>query len=89
MSEGQVGIGVLLVISTVTGAIAHSCIPKLVSASAISALVGITLFQIAACVHIGYLDPFFLIALFVSAPISFSVALLVGLAVRRFRAARP
>jgi hypothetical protein len=89
MSEAQVGIGVLLIISTVTSAIVRSCTPKLASASAITALVSITLFQIAACVHIGYLDPFFLIALFVSAPISFSVALLVGLTLRKLRPARP
>ncbi len=78
MSEGEVGILVLCCISLACAVGAHSAVRHVLLACLLSALVADVVFQIAAYLHAGYLDPFFIIALFFAYLIAFGIALVVG-----------
>ena len=49
------------------------------STSIAAAVVSAVIFNVLAYIQLGYLDPFFLIALFVSGAIAFGIALVVGI----------
>lgn len=85
MSESTIGILILLGISGVVATVTHSLCRRFIIACFLSAFVSTVLFQIAAFLHLGHLDPFVLIALPVGGSISFVIALVVGAVVRRFR----
>jgi hypothetical protein len=85
MSESMIGILILLGISGVAATVTHCFYHRFIGAFFLSAFVATLLFQIAAFLRLGYLDPFFLIAVAVGGSISFVIALVVGAVVRRFR----
>ena len=72
MTEGQTGMFVLLVISVVTAFFAFALIRgfflSFLVACAASAVAAAVLFQVAAYLHIGYLDPFCPIAVVMTPP---------------------
>ena len=85
LSEGTTTILILLGISGVVATVTHCFYRRFIGACFLSAFVATLLFQIAAFLRLGYLDPFFLIAVSVGGSISFVIALVVGAVVRRFR----
>ena len=85
MSESTVGILILLGISGLVATVTHCFYRRFLPASLLSAFVATLMFQVTAFFRLGYLDPFFPIAVAVGGCISFVVALVVGGVVRRFR----
>lgn len=85
MSESTIGILILLGISAVVAAVTHCFYRRYIIACLLSAFVATLLFQIAVFLRLGYLDPFFPIAVVVGGSISFVIALVVGGVVRRFQ----
>lgn len=85
MSESTIGILTLLGISAVVATVTHCFYRRFIIACFNSAFVSTLLFQTAAFLRLGYLDPFFPIVVAVGGTISFVIALLVGAAVGRFR----
>ena len=78
MNEPSAGIVVLVLISVVAAVVGHLRITQYLVACAVSAVVSAVLFQVAVFFQLGYLDPFFLIAIAVSLVIAFVVAMVVG-----------
>ena len=85
MSEGMVGLIVLVAISVTAAIIWHAFAKRYFTASIASALMAAVAFQVAAYVHLGHLDPFFPIAVVASLVAAFVIALLVGLPFRARR----
>jgi hypothetical protein len=83
MSEGAIGILLLLGISGAVATVTHWLYRRFIIACFLSTFIATLLFQIAAFLHLGHHDPFFPIAVAVAGSISFLVALLVGGVVRR------
>lgn len=79
MSEGTIGILVLITISVIVSLIVHHKIHDYILAIVISVIISCISFQIAAYLHAGYLDPFFLIAVATSSIIIAVISSLVGL----------
>ncbi|RJP16683.1 MAG: hypothetical protein C4520_18035 [Candidatus Abyssobacteria bacterium SURF_5] len=76
MAAGIAVFGAVIVVSAV---IWHFLCPQLLIASLGAAVTSAFIFQILAWVHIGYLDPFFIIAFVVTAFYALIPALLIGL----------
>jgi len=85
MSEGTLGFLILLAISGVVATVIHCFCRRFIVACFLSAFVATLLFQMAVFLRVGYLDPFFPIAVAVGGSISFVIALVVGAVVRRLR----
>lgn len=79
MSESQSGIFILLGVALLTALFCHWRIHKYLLASLAAAVVSITLFQIIDFLRLGYLDPFFLIALFLGGTVAWGIALITGI----------
>ena len=88
MNESTMGIIVLLGISATVAIGIHWFYPRFVLACLFSAVAATVLFQAAAYLHLGHLDPFFPIAVVVGGGISFIVALGVGALLRLIRSKR-
>jgi hypothetical protein len=73
------------IIGIVTSTCLHALVRNYLLASAVSALVASAIFQFAAYVQLGHLDPFFMIGFAVGALLYFGLALLVGLPFRARR----
>ena len=79
MSEGEVGLLILLTLAAVSAMAWHWVLLRSFSAATFLATVtAVVLFQVAAYFQLGYLDPFFMIAVATSSVVCFVVALLVG-----------
>jgi ABC-type Mn2+/Zn2+ transport system permease subunit len=78
MDDAVMGWIVLIAICTISAFIAHKQIKSHMWAIATSVLASVILFQIAVYIQQGYLDPFFIIAIFISAFVSFFVSLIIG-----------
>lgn len=76
------------IIGIVTSTCLHALVKNYVLASVLSGLIGSAIFQFAAYVDLGHLDPFFLIGFAVGALLYFALALLVGLPFRARRRAQ-
>ena len=85
MSEGAQGILILCTISLIISLIIHFAIKSIFAGSIISAVLSSFVFQILNWIHIGYLDPFFLIASMISLSITFFVSIAIGLPFKFFR----
>jgi hypothetical protein len=85
MSEGAIGLIVLVSLSVVAAVVSHMLVRRYLLAAACGALVADILFQVAAFVHLGHLDPFILIAFVVAGGLAFGIALVVGLPFRFMR----
>ena len=88
MDSGIVGILVLLGVSVVVGAFCHAFIRSFTGACTTTALCSTVLFQCAAYLELGYLDPFALIAFFVGAFFALIISIPVGLITRSIRRRR-
>lgn len=66
MSEGMVGIILLITIAVICSLFFQHVIKHGYVAILVSGLVGTLLFQLAAYLYAGYLEPFFIISVFVS-----------------------
>ena len=69
MSEAIVGWLVLLSIAVVSAIAWHILLRSFLLATLLATTTSVVLFQIAAYLHVGYLDPFFLIAVATSSVI--------------------
>ena len=88
MSEGATGFLVLISISVFVALLAHWLIRHYLVASLCAAVMASVGFQFAAYLHLGYLDPFFIIALATGAVVAFAIAALVGIPFIRVRRKR-
>ena len=79
MSEASVGIILLVSISIIVSCVAHYFIKKYLVALIISAIIATIVFQIAVYIQLGYLDPFFIIALFTGGLIAFGISAIIGI----------
>jgi hypothetical protein len=75
------------IIGLVTSTCLHAMVRNYLLASVLAALIGSAIFQFAAYVQLGHLDPFFMIGFGVGAVLCFGLALLVGLPFRAKRRA--
>ena len=88
MSEGTIGIIILLGISVAAALVFHQLFPRRFAlASLLSAAIASPLFLVVATLREGHLDPFAPIALVTGAAVAFVVALVVGAIVRSLRPA--
>jgi hypothetical protein len=88
MDTSSVALLVYAVISIVIAFIAHWSSRSYWLTSCLAAIVASIGFQVFVYFQAGHLDPFFLIALAISAGVSFLIALLVGLPFISFRRKR-
>jgi len=79
MNASIEGVRVLVIISVLVGIIAHYNIKQYSKALILSGLISSVLFQVAAWIYIGYLDPFFIIALVTGMIIASLISAVVGL----------
>ena len=79
MSEGTVGLIILLTMALGSSLVWHCLVNSFVLAVVGATTTAVIAFQVAAYIHLGYLDPFFLIAIATSLVIAAVIALLVGL----------
>ena len=78
MSEGEVGLLILLTLAAVSAMAWHWVLRSFSAATFLATVTAVVLFQVAAYFQLGYLDPFFMIAVATSSVVCFVVALLVG-----------
>jgi len=78
MNEGTTGIIMLIIISLVTSIIGNFFNKNYWLTVLITAVISDVLFQIAATIHLGHLDAFFLIALIVAGFYSLIISAVVG-----------
>ncbi len=71
---------IFLTIAIVTSLVCHFLIKSKVAASFISAIIAAIAFQILNYFIVGYLDPFFIVAIIITGLIGFLVSFLIGLA---------
>jgi hypothetical protein len=79
MSESTQGILILIIVAIITSVLIHIVLRKCVYAIAVSGIMSSIIFQILNYFHIGYIDPFFIIALFVGAFFSCIISAFIGL----------
>jgi hypothetical protein len=88
VSEGAVGLVVLGVICCACSITAHLLVRSFWLAVVVTVVAAVSLFQLAAYLHIGFLDPFWPIALVTTSVISFMASVGIGVVVRRMRQVR-
>ncbi|MEQ1860827.1 MAG: hypothetical protein ABMA13_12905 [Chthoniobacteraceae bacterium] len=88
MSGSAIALILLLSLSMAVAAFCHSTIRSFMGASTASALISTVLFQGAIYHNLGYLDPFFPIALVTGAFFGFLISIPVGLVARAIHARR-
>ena len=86
MSEGDQGLLVLAAVSVGSALLVHSFVRSYAKASGLAAVLAAVLFQVAAYIHLGYLDPFALVALVTGGAVALIIALLIGIPFRAVRA---
>ncbi len=79
MDEGTEGIIVFVIIKLLVASVCHIAIRFFWLATLVSAVSSSILFNIAATIHQGYLDKFFLIAFIMAAFFAFVISSLIGL----------
>jgi hypothetical protein len=82
---GHLEILIVVGIALVSSAYWHHYFPKYVAASLAAALTTEIVFQVIVYVQLGFLDPFFLVAVFTSGALALVIAFLVGLPIRSRR----
>ena len=88
MSEGTVGLLALFTVALLSAAGWHLALRSFPAATLLATATAVVLFQVVAYAHLGYLDPFFMVAVATSSVVCLVVALLVGwlfLVIRRRR----
>lgn len=79
------GILVLLLLCAICSLIVHASVPNYMIACLISAGLASVLFQFVNYIHMGFLDPFFVIALFTGGAFAFGVSMVAGFPFLIFR----
>jgi hypothetical protein len=87
MSEGAAGIIILIAISVICAATVHIFLHRYFRASLVSAVLSTAIFQFIAYLYIGYLDPFWPIAILVGGAMAYAIALIIGLIFLSYRKA--
>lgn len=85
MSEGAIGLLVFAAICVACSIAAHMLVRTFWIASALSVVTAVPLFQFAAYLHIGFLDPFWPIAVVTTGVVSLAATVAIGAAIRRIR----
>jgi hypothetical protein len=85
MDESTLGMVVFVGITVATATICHVKIKNYWVATILATLVSVILFQIVAYIELGYLDPFFLIAIVTSSAAALIISILVGALVKNYR----
>jgi Na+/H+ antiporter NhaA len=88
MSESTVGLIVFLAIGLGSALAWHRLVTSYVRAVVGATITTVIVFQLAAYLHLGFLDPFFVIAAATSSVIAAVIALIVGLPFRARRKQR-
>jgi hypothetical protein len=86
MSEADQGLLVLAVASVGSAILFHSFVRSYAKASGLAAVVAAIVFQVAASIHLGHIDPFALIGLVTGGLFALVVALVVGIPFQVVRA---
>jgi len=85
MSEGTTGLLVFGALCLICPVITHSLLRHFAFATFISVVATVVLFQLAAYLHLGHLDAFWIIAVITSSGMSLIASLIVGALVRKMR----
>jgi len=85
MDESAVGLLVFGLIAVISSIGWHIFVSQYRTAVIRAAITSVILFQIAAYIHLGHLDPFFIVAVVTTGVISLAVAALIGLPFRTLR----
>ena len=86
MSEGDQGLLVLAVVSVGSALLFHALVRSYAKASGLAAVVAAIVFEVAASIHLGHVDPFALVGLVTGGAVALVVALLIGIPFRIARA---
>ncbi len=78
MSESAIGLLVLLTVAVISATGWHWVLRSFTAATLLATVTAVLVFQVVAYVHLGYLDPFYLVAVATSSVLCLGVALLVG-----------
>jgi glucan phosphoethanolaminetransferase (alkaline phosphatase superfamily) len=78
MDEGVIGITIFVAITVVFSLIAHWQLKSFWVAICSSVLLSVAVFQIANYVHLGYLDPFSIVAMVTSGLLAFAISSGIG-----------
>ena len=78
MDEGQLGLYIFASICIVCAILLHWRIQSYWLATIVSTVVSVILFQVIAYIDLGYLDPFFIIAMVTSSAAAFAISVFVG-----------
>lgn len=82
MTEATTGMIILAVLICICAVVANALIRNLMVASVSAAVAAALFFQVAATIHLGYIDPFAPIAFVVSGFLAWVLAVLIGLVFR-------
>lgn len=85
MSEGTVGLVILGATALGAALVWHWFVPFYRPAVIGATITTVIVFQVAAYIHLGYLDPFFVVAIVTSSIVAAVIALLVGIPFRARR----
>jgi fructose-specific phosphotransferase system IIC component len=85
MSDGAIGIILLVAITAIVSALVHRWITRFWSGCLVATAISVLGFQLLAYAHAGHLDPFVLIAIPVSGLLSFLVSILIGKVIESLR----
>jgi len=85
MDDSLIGIVSLVVISVSFATVVHLRVNNYWSATFISALLSVVMLQVVFYIELGYLDPFFLIAIAISGIVALIISALVGILIKAFR----
>jgi hypothetical protein len=85
IDEGSIGLIILCTISALIAIGFHYKFKKPIVAAILSTVSASIAFQVIAYMHLGYLDPFFVIAFGISLGITLLISLLVGIPFAYYR----
>ena len=77
-NDGIFGIAALATIATICSFVSHLFIKKFVIAVFVSGILSASVFQLAAYLNLGQLDPFYLFAAFASFLIGCAISTIIG-----------
>ena len=85
MDDNLIGLVIFVTISVATAVVAHWRFKNYWPATFLSTLLSVVLFQVVVYIELGYLDPFFLIAIVTSGAAAFVISVLVGTLIKSYR----
>jgi len=78
MNEGQLGLYIFSFICIASAMTSHWRIQSYWLATIVSTVVSAILFQVIAYIDLGYLDPFFIMAMITSSAAAFTISAFIG-----------